>query len=287
MKFSYQVATPDLQISSKVTCIQGDFERNIAYLAACGYDSVELMSTYPKSLDWQKIKTVLQDNGMTAVLVCTGELGLLGYTVSNPVPALRRQSLERIKELIDVAGFFGAGINIGNTKGQYNDKVSREETYQLAVEGFQELCDYAKGQNVTIAIETGAFFYINFLNTCAEAYAFMQKVNRKNLGLMLDIFHLNTEERSVVDAIGQYVQSCLHVHLADNNRKYPGAGGFDFDQIIEAFHQGGYDGAFTVEVRQEPDSLTAAKKSAATLLPIFERVYGDWRSPPERNGGQK
>ena len=274
MKFSYQLATPDLKISSNVTCMQGDFERNVAQLAAFGYDSVELMSTYPKSLDWVKIKEILDRNGMTASLICTGELGLLGYTVSNPVPALRQQSLERIKELIDVAEFFGVGINIGNTKGQYNDLVSREETYQLALEGFRDLCDYSIKRNVTIAIETGAFVYINFLNTCGEVGDFIQKAGKQNLGIMLDIFHLMIEEKSIVGAIEQYTPICYHVHLADNNRKYPGGGGLNFDEIIGAFHKAGYDQAFTVEVRQVPDSMTAAQKAAETLVPVFERIYG-------------
>lgn len=274
MKFSYQVATPDLKISSNVTCMQGNFEENIAALATFGYDSVELMSTYPKSVDWPKIKDTLDRNGMTVSLVCTGELGLLGYTISEAQPALRRQSLERMKELVDVAEFFGVGINIGNTKGQYKGGVPREETYCLAIEGFRELCSYAREKGVTVAIETGSFFYINFLNTCAEVCELIEKVDRDNLGIMLDIFHLSIEEKSMIDAIKKYTPMCYHVHLADNNRKYPGAGGFDFDQIVSAFHTSGYDGAFTVEVRQVPDSLTAAKRAAETLLPVFERVYG-------------
>jgi sugar phosphate isomerase/epimerase len=94
---------------------------------------------------------------MDVSLVCTGELGLLGYTISNPDEALREQAFGRIKELIDVAEFFGTNINIGNTKGRYNDLDSREQTEQKAVEGFQILCDYAKPRHVKIAVETGAF----------------------------------------------------------------------------------------------------------------------------------
>jgi sugar phosphate isomerase/epimerase len=273
MKFSYQVGTPDLKISPNVTCMQGDFKRNIAKLASFGYDSVELMSTYPKSVDWHEIKSVLDSHGMSVSLVCTGELGLLGYTISDPNNDLRRQSLERIKELIDVASFFGVGINVGNTKGQYRDSVERALTEKHAVESFQELCDYAKPKNVTIAIETGAFFYINLLNTCAQATELIARVGRDNIGLMLDIFHLYIEEKNMIEAIKKYTPTCYHVHLADNNRMYPGAGGLNFEEIINAFHESGYDNAFTVETRQKPDSLTAAKEAAKTLLPIFIRVY--------------
>ena len=274
MKFSYQVGTPDLKISPNVTCMQGDFAYNMAKLSEYGYDAVELMSTYPKSLDWHKIKQILDDCGLSASLICTGELGLLGFNISDPDDALRRQGLERIKELIDVAEFFGVGINIGNTKGRYIDHVPHEETYARALEGFRELCDYAQPKNVPICIETGAFVYINFLNTCAEVAEMIEKVDRKNLGIMLDLFHLQIEEKNMLEAIRRYAPICQHVHLADNNRKYPGAGGHNFREIIESFHAADYDGAFSVEVRQVPDSHTAARLAANTLVPIFSDVYG-------------
>lgn len=276
MKFSYQVATPDLKISSDVTCMQGDFERNMAYLAANGYDAVEIMSTYPKSIDWVRVKQVLDDNGLAPALVCTGELGLLGFNISSPNDALRRQGIERIKELIDVASFLGVGINIGNTKGRYIDNIPHEEIWQRALEGFRELCDYANPKNVTICIETGAFVYINFLNTCAEVAEMIRAVDRDNLGIMLDIFHLYIEEKDMIEAIRRYAPICYHVHLADNNRKYPGACGLDFEKIIGAFKESGYDQAFSVEVRQVPDSYTAARCAAETLVPVFEKVYG-WK----------
>ncbi len=56
MRFSYQVATPDLKHSNNVTCMQGDFEESIRRLASFGYNAVEIMTTYPKSIDWERIK---------------------------------------------------------------------------------------------------------------------------------------------------------------------------------------------------------------------------------------
>ena len=273
MKFSYQTATPDLRISPNVTCIQGDFAQNVRTLASLGYDSVEIMSTYPKSIDWQHVRDILSENGMTVSWVCTGELGLLGYTISEPDDALWEQSLLRIEELIDVAAFFGVDLNIGNTKGRYREGVPQEQTYQRAVLGFQRLCDYAARKGVRIAIETGAFVYINFLNTCEEAAEMIRRVDRENLGIMLDLWHLYVEEKGILETIERYAPICYHVHLADSNRKYPGAGNLDFEAIIRKFHEMGYDGAFSVEVRQVPDSVTAAREAAKTILPILKKVY--------------
>lgn len=277
MKFSYQIATPDLRISPNVTCMQGDFEENVRRLADFGYDSVEIMTTYPKSVDWNWVRQVLARNSMTVSWVCTGELGLLGYTLSETEDALWEQSLSRIEELVDLAASFQVGVNIGNTKGRYRDSVPREKTYKRAVEGFRRICDYAKERNVTVAIETGAFVYINFLNTCQEAAEMIRHVDRDNLGIMLDLWHLYVEEKSILEIIEQYGPICRHVHLADSNRMYPGAGNLDFQAIIEAFRSVGYDKAFSVEVRQTPDSITAAREAAKVIRPILSTVYYEKR----------
>lgn len=273
MLFSYQIATPDLKVSTNVTCMQGDFRSNVKKLASYGYNAVEIMTTYPRSINWANIKQILNEYEMRVSLICTGELGLLGYTISDPDDRVRNQSLDRIKEMIDLAEYFQTGINIGNTKGRYRDYVPKVETYNRAVDGLKQLCDYAKPKGVDISVETGAFVYINFLNTCAEVYDMIRQVDRDNLGIMLDLWHLYVEEKSVIDAVREYGSKCFHVHLADSNRKYPGAGNMDFEKIIRAFKEAGYDRAFSVEVRQEPDSYTAAKEAASTLFPIFQNIY--------------
>lgn len=273
MQFSYQIATPDLKFSPNVTCMQGDFAENVRFLASRGYDSVELMTTYPKNVDWNWVREVLDRNGMSVSWVCSGELGLLGYTLGETEDALWEQSLGRIRELVDLAASFGVGVNIGNTKGRYQPGVPREKTYARAVEGFRRICDYAGERGVNIAIETGAFVYINFINTCREAEELIQRVDRENLGIMLDLWHLYVEEKSIPETIARYGPICHHVHLADSNRMYPGAGNLDFDAILQAFHDVGYDKAFSVEVRQVPDSITAAGEAAKIIRPILSKIY--------------
>lgn len=79
----------------------------------------------------------------------------------------------------------------------------------------------------------------NFINTCAEGADMVDRVNRPNFRLMLDVFHLNLEEKNLFDAIRQYSPYNIHVHLADNNRRYPGHCGLDFEKIISTFKECG------------------------------------------------
>lgn len=275
MKLCYQVATPDVAIADSVTAYQGSLEKSFSDLASLGYDGVELMTLNPSKLDWKQVKEEAEKNNLSVVLVCTGEIwGQLGLSYTNPKPELRNEAVERTKEIIDFASYLGANINIGRVRGQYCEELSKEETENFAIEAFREISDYALNKNVNIALESVTIMQTNFINTLAEAADMVDRVNRPNFKLMLDIFHLNLEEKDVIEAIKKYSSYNIHVHLADNNRRYPGHCGLDFEKVITTFKQCGYDGNFCTEIYQIPTQEDAAKGAIAHLKPIFEKVYG-------------
>ena len=50
-------------------------------LGALGYDGVELMTLNPGKLDWREVKETAEENNLSVVLVCTGEIfGQLGLS---------------------------------------------------------------------------------------------------------------------------------------------------------------------------------------------------------------
>lgn len=276
MRLCYQVATPDVAIADSVTAYQGPLEKSFGDLAALGYDGVELMTLNPGELDWEEVKKTAQKNGLSVVLVCTGEIfGQLGLSYTNPGEAIRREAVRRTKEIIDFASYLGADINIGRIRGQYCGELAREETERLAAEAFRELADYAAPKHVRIALETVTIMQTNFINTLAEGAAMVDRVDRPNFRLMMDIFHLNLEEKDLYEAIRTYSPYNIHVHLADNNRRYPGHCGLDFEKIFRTFKECGYDGNFCTEIFQIPSMEEAAKGAIEHLRPIAGRVYGE------------
>ena len=114
----------------------------------------------------------------------------------------------------------------------------------------------------------------NFINTLAEAADMIERVDRENFRLMIDVFHINREEKDIYQAIRDYSKYNIHVHLADNNRRYPGQCGLDFEKIIQTFKDCGYEGDFTTEIFQIPDMQGAAEGAAKHLIPIMRKVYG-------------
>ncbi|MDD2972992.1 MAG: sugar phosphate isomerase/epimerase [Lachnospiraceae bacterium] len=275
MRLCYQVATPDVAIADSVTAYQGPLEKSFADLASFGYKGVELMTLNPSKLDWEFVKREAEKNDLKVVLVCTGEIfGQLGLSYTNPKAEIRAEAIARSKEIIDFAAYLGANINIGRVRGQYCAELTREETESYAVQAFRELADYAAPKNVMIALETVTIMQTNFINTLAEGAAMVDCVDRKNFRLMMDVFHLNLEEKNVIEAIRKYSSYNIHVHLADNNRRYPGHCGLDFEKIISTFKECGYDGAFCTEIFQIPSMEEAAKNAIAHLQPILGKVYG-------------
>ena len=102
----------------------------------------------------------------------------------------------------------------------------------------------------------------------------VRRVGRDNFRLMMDVFHMNLEEIDLYESIKKYSAYNVHVHLADNNRRYPGQCGLDFEKIIRTFKDNGYEGDFSTEIYQFPDMKTSAEESARYLLPIIRKVYG-------------
>lgn len=274
MKLCYQVATPDVAVADSVTAFQGPIAASFQKLSALGYDGVELMTLNPGELDWGYIKGMAETYGLTVAIVCTGEIfGQLGLSYTHPDREKRVEAVARTREIIDFAAYLGANINIGRIRGTFCEELAKEETIRLAVAALQELSDYAINKNVTIALETVTLMQTDFINTMAEAVAMIKRVDRRNFGLMMDIFHMNIEEKNLLEGIRAYSPYNLHVHLSDNNRHYPGHCGFDFEKIFQTFKDCGYDGNFCTEIFQLPNMEEAAAGAIRHLAPILETVY--------------
>lgn len=274
MRICYQVATKDVINSNQVTSYQGNFEEALEQLSLLGYRGVELMTLNPYEFDWKDIKEKLIKNGLSCTLVCTGEIyAQLGLSYTDPFYETRRNAIAMTKRVIDFASYLGANVNIGRIRGKYSDKFPKEITEGYAISAFRELAEYAAPKNVMIALEAVCNLQTDFINNLEEAATMVMRVDRDNFRLMMDVFHMNIEEKDIYEAINKYSHLNIHVHLADNNRKYPGQCGLDFRKIIRCFKENGYEGDFSVEILQFPNAKEAAKGAIEHLLPIIREVY--------------
>ncbi len=92
------------------------------------------------------------------------------------------------------------------------------------------------------------------MNTAAEALSVVERVGAQNLGLLLDTFHANIEERNIGQAFQDTGERLFHIHLADSNRFVPGYGHLDFAQVWDALDAIRYQQALVVEALPEPST---------------------------------
>jgi len=273
MKLCYQFATPDIRKSPLVTAYQGDMEEGFKKLRELGYDGVELMIKNPDLLDKDKIVSLAEKNNLIVPLLCTGEVyGQDRLSFMDRDVEVREQAIKRIKDIIDFASILNAQVNIGRLRGQFEVDIPQNVSYSWAIEAFKEVAEYGEKRNVIIALEPVNILQGNFINTTQDGMKIVDEVGSKNFRIMLDLFHMNIEDKDICQSIMESKGYVSHVHLTDSNRRYPGSCKLDFDKIIKCLYETGYDYALGIEVFQLPDQDTALEKSIAHLKPIMENL---------------
>ncbi len=77
---------------------------------------------------------------------------------------------------------------------------------------------------MTIALEYLNRFEAYFLNTAAQARAFVERVGHPHLRTMYDTFHGHIEEKHHAEAIRTVAPVLAHFHVSENDRGVPGSG---------------------------------------------------------------
>lgn len=121
------------------------------------------------------------------------------------------------------------------------------DEWRWAVECFQSLGETLKQHNVMLGIEPVNRSETFFLNTAVEAVALCKEIDDPRIGVLVDTFHANIEEKNQVAAILAANQHLCHMHISENDRGLVGSGHVDFPGILLALRQINYDGYLMIE----------------------------------------
>lgn len=266
MKLSMAVSTPDAKFSA--LALKGDYNKIFSLLRECGYDGAELAVRDPSTVDTAGLKTLLDRHGLALPAIGTGRaFGEDGLSFSSPEDTVRSAAVDRIRSHIDMAQEFGALVIIGLIVGK---SERTEENESRAADCLAECARYAADRGVRLAVEPINRYETNFIITVRDCLTFLDRVGEDSCGILFDTFHANIEEASITDSIKAASERIVHVHVADSNRHFPGAGHTDFPGIIDALRDEGYDGWLSAEILPLPDPETAVRNNAAFLKDILE-----------------
>lgn len=133
------------------------------------------------------------------------------------------------------------------------DGPNRTVRLARAAMGLRAVAPLAETLGVRLGLEAINRYETDILNTAASAIELADVVGSKNVGVLLDSFHMNIEEVDPAKAIEATGRRLFHYHCVDNDRGAPGGGKIDFARQAEALRSIGYDGWVTSEMFILPD----------------------------------
>lgn len=266
MKLSVAVASAEAPPTAFV--VWRGWEESIRKAAALGYQGVELALRDAAEIDPRDLERWLGRSGLEVSCLSTGQVFAVSRLwFTHPDPARRAEAVRVLTGLVELAGRFGGMVNLGRVRGMVAEGQSRAQAEEWFIDATRRVCDEGLRHGVTLLIEPVNRYETNFLNRVGEAAEILARVDRPNLGIMPDAFHMNIEEVRLSETLARHGPLVRYVHLADSNRLAPGWGHLDFADLWEGLRQARFDGWAAVEILPEPDPDAAAAQAARFLLP--------------------
>lgn len=122
----------------------------------------------------------------------------------------------------------------------------RKRAADQIVRTLDHIAGHLKGTGVTCVIEPLYRKESNIINSVAEGVAFAKRVNRPEIRVLADFFHMD-EENEPLETLREHRDWIVHVHLADTGRRNPGTGAYPYDRFFEILKEIGYAGMMSAE----------------------------------------
>ena len=207
-----------------------------------GLTALELPMFDPAKLPAARIHQVMEECGV-ACTVCA----ILPQAVNpiSPDASVRKQSIEHLKVCLDVAAEMGAkliGGPIYAPIGYLPNHRRTHDEWQWAIEALQAITPLLDATGIDLSIEPVNRSETFFLTTAQDAAALCDAVGHPRIGVTIDTFHANIEEKNIASAIRSLGKHMMHLHASENDRGLLGSGHVDFPAIIRALRETNYSG---------------------------------------------
>ncbi|MBM3131115.1 MAG: sugar phosphate isomerase/epimerase [Chloroflexi bacterium] len=174
-------------------------------------------------------------------------------------------------------------VIIGLIRGKTFAQITREQAHAWMIDALKSLARDAQTRGVRLAIEPINRYETDWVNDVASALTLIEEIGadnasassdalngrRGNVGILFDTFHANIEEPNIEASLRACGARLFHVHVADSNRWYPGAGHTNFARIVATLREMKYAGWVSAEILPKPDVKRAAEETYKTIKPLL------------------
>ena len=211
--------------------------------AEYGFDMLEVC--LPASLDFDAIsvKKQLDKHGIAGRLTLNlpAECHLPVYP--EKATAIIKAALDKVA---DMQGDFLGGV-LHSAIAQFSGQPCTAEERLIVQQVFTEVAAYARERNIIIAPEPINRYESYVFTAAEEVLNLIDTVGADNIGLHLDTFHMNIEERNFYEPVVQAGNRLKHLHITESDRGMLGEGNVHWDDLFRALAEINYQGPLVLE----------------------------------------
>lgn len=262
------------------TTMKADLETDIKAAAEAGFDLIEIWAA--------KLRVFLKTNTVDDLRALLADGGLQPYSINSIEHITFRtdEDYTKIKaeceELSSIAGQIGCPYVVV-VPGKLPDGATKDRIIDESVRVLNELADIAAPHGVSLAFEFlgQTDCSVQTLDLCNEI---VEKVNRDNIGNVLDTFHFYAGNSTfeAIDTLRPEKLFIFHINdaedlpkesLTDAQRLYPGEGILPIKEIKSRFDKIGYDRMVSIEIFRpeywDQDPFEVARRARRATIDVL------------------
>jgi sugar phosphate isomerase/epimerase len=273
------------------------FEQDLDLIRARGARGIAIAEEKLRRGDEEAQLAALRDSGLSATVCIPTNIGPM-----SPQPALIYEGPQdpetRVSLMCDsvrrLAPFEPDAVVVitGSSAGR-----DGAEARKIAIDGLRIVAETAQELGLRLALEPCRrnAYDGSFVHTLSGALALVDEIDRPNVGICYDVYHLWDEE-DILALTEQHATRVFGVQVADwrepprsfADRLFPGDGQIDLPSMIGALERGGFEGWYDVELFSDdgrwgtdlPDSIwkLPAQEIVRRGVDGLERVWDAYRS---------
>ncbi|WP_218917899.1 sugar phosphate isomerase/epimerase family protein [Lentibacillus amyloliquefaciens] len=162
--------------------------------------------------------------------------------LSSNIPQKRQEAINYIQRELEFTNAIGGEylLVVPGAVGRPNPYDETE--FDRSTQTLKSLGDLFKNYNIKAAVEPVRAAEVSFIHTVSDAKKYIDAVDHQAIRhINGDIYHMQSEESHIGEAIIEAGSQLVNLHLADSNRGALGEGFMDIDTIIMALHIIGYN----------------------------------------------
>ncbi len=218
-------------------------------ISSIGFDVVEIAVEDPSIIDVKRVAAGLARYKLD-VVIC----GAFGPSrdLTHEDESVHQNCFNYIEQCFEICNALGAGFLAGPMysavgKARMVPAEQRKKEWALAVKNIRKVCEMASAKGLMIGLEPLNRFESDLVNNIDDVLRLINEVDHPAAGIVLDGFHMNIEERDIVQAITKAGDKLIHMQVSENYRGTPGTGQTRWEDYRKGLELIDYKGVVSIE----------------------------------------